>query len=192
MRNSSKKIFHLFLSFAFMFLFHLNHAEACEVSANKRLLIEKDATGRIIILWVDSKDKSLKVSIDQDHPKAISLPGQKCYDILCETTPEGDVIALWSAVDEFQEHYALYAATLPSGKKWNQPVRLTNDDEYIVSKSYIIKAHSQDDIQIFWQSFALFESEDKPNILQEKIELRNISATIKSWGQPKTLLSLKN
>lgn len=191
MRNGIKiKIINFFL-FQFILLNFLNHTEACQTTNNNRVLIEKDVMGRIIVFWIDPKDESLKVSIDQNPPEVISPLGQKCYQISCESLPTGDIVVIWMGVDESEELYSLYGTTLPSGKKWTTPVRLSDKNETIISKSHTIKGNNQDDIQIFWQTTSCVQSEEPPHDLTEKIELRNISATIKSWGQPQTLMQLR-
>jgi hypothetical protein len=192
MKDRTRQMFFLSMSFALTLLFYLHDAEACESSDIKSYSINKDSLGRLIILRANLREKLLQISIDQEPSKIISLPGQECYDFLYEVTHEGDIIVLWMAVDPNKELYSLYTASLPYEKEWTKPVCLTSEEEYINPKSLKLIVASNHDISIFWESTFFFESTNDPKVLAYKTELRKANGTIDSWSQTSTYAQLYN
>ena len=148
--------------------------------------IEKDAIGRLIVLWADSNTNSLFISIDEGKPKEISLPGQICLNPTLDWTEEGDLVVIWAGKVPNKETYSLYGTRLPFGGNWTLPEMIPEPDELVVLTSPRLVVKHSDEIRVFWESVTYFPSTANPDQLESHKELRSTTGSIKSWGSPKT------
>ena len=192
MKIWTREIVYLFMSFALILLSYLHNLEACESTDNKNYSLTKDALGRLIVLRIDLKDRSLQISIDGEPSKIISMPDQKCFDFYSHATPEGDIVIFWMGLASNQEICSIYITALPYGKEWTQPERLSAENEYIISKSLRSIVTTLHDITVFWESAIFFESTQSITGLGHQRELRTVRGGMNSWSQPSTCVILSN
>jgi hypothetical protein len=191
MRNWNKKILNLIVPLAVTFFGSLTNVEACEGPKHTLHQVQKDPLGRLVIVWIESKEeKVLKISIDNGPPKTLSNEGQSCISPLLEITPSGDIIVLWSAISPKGDKCELYVTMLPYGGSWSRPVLLNNNQEKVVLDSYELIVVNENEMHAFWES-VIHETGQNPNTVISRKELRKASGSINSWGSAETVALLR-
>jgi hypothetical protein len=169
-------------------LFH-NPIEACGES--KGLYhIERDSFGRTILIWTDPNVlvPAVKVSINNGPPTIISPEGQSCQEPTFEVTKDGDIVALWSTVNNGT--LDLYSSILPYKDKWTTPVCISNGVEGVLANTYKLIVSDSNDLNVYWESVTYYLAYQNPNFLCSKRELRCAKGTSKNWSPAETLVML--
>ncbi len=189
MKELSAYKFFVILCAAFTPLLFQGALDACGES--KGLYhIEKDSLGRTILIWTDPNVlvPVVKVSINNGPPTIISPEGQCCYEPTFDVTKNGDIVALWTTIKNGA--FDLYSATLPYKGKWTTPVCISNGVEGVLASTYKLIVTDSDDLNAYWEAVTYYPSENNPNYLCSKRELRWAKGTTKSWSHAETLVML--